>query len=108
MDHFFIIRKIFLNNLKRNCLCLSRLQLNFLKDPRTAEAAYKLFGNVMAQNEETAENSEGEADAEMLKAILEGAPLKSLVSLGAMTGEEQEQVIAMLNRAMGSEQREEK
>ena len=81
---------------------------DLLKDPRTAEAAYKLFGNVMAQNEETAENSEGEADAEMLKAILEGAPLKSLVSLGAMTGEEQEQVIAMLNRAMGSEQREEK
>ena len=81
---------------------------DLLKDPRTAEAAYKLFGNVMAQNEETAENSEGEADAEMLKAILEGAPLKSLVSLGAMTGEEQEQVIATLNRAMGSEQREEK
>ena len=81
---------------------------DLLKDPRTAEAAYKLFGNVMAQNEETVENSEGEADAEMLKAILEGAPLKSLVSLGAMTGEEQEQVIAMLNRAMGSEQREEK
>ncbi|CDA97205.1 beta-glucosidase-related glycosidases [Lachnospiraceae bacterium CAG:215] len=81
---------------------------DLLKDPRTAEAAYQLFGNVMAQNEETVKNSEGEADAEMLKAILEGAPLKSLVSLGAMTGEEQEQVIAMLNRAMGSEQREEK
>ena len=64
-----------------------------------------MFGNMMAQNEVTAENSEGEAVAEILKAILEGAPLKSLVSLGAMTGEEQEQAIAMLNQAMGNEQR---
>lgn len=79
---------------------------DLLADPRTAQAAQQIFLQSPAQTtEQASENVESEADKEMLRALMEGMPLKSLVSLGAMTWEQEETVIKTLNGILGNEKR---
>lgn len=75
---------------------------DLLKDVRTSGKAQQLFAGIMSQSiGKTEENNmNSQADEEMLKAILEGVPLKSLVSLGAITGEEQEKMINIFNEIL--------
>lgn len=71
---------------------------DLLTDPRTAQAAQQIFLQNPAQTTEQASaNAESEADQEMLRALLEGMPLKSMVSLGAMDWQQEETVIETLN-----------
>lgn len=79
---------------------------DLLADPRTAQAAQQIFLQSPAQTtEQASENVESEADKEMLRALMEGMPLKSLVSLGAMTWEQEETVIKTLNGILGNKKR---
>ena len=79
---------------------------DLLSDPRTSQAARQIFLQDPGQtSEEAAGNAESEADLEMLQALLEGMPLKSMVSLGAMSREQEEEVIAILNGILGNEKR---
>lgn len=77
---------------------------DLLEDPRTAQAAQQIFLQNPSQTQ-ASENVESEADQELLRAVLEGLPLKSLVSLGVMDWEQREAVEEMLNGILGNEKR---
>ena len=77
---------------------------DLLEDPRTAQATRQIFLQNPSQTQ-ASENVESEADQELLRAVLEGLPLKSLVSLGVMDWEQREAVEEMLNGILGNEKR---
>lgn len=77
---------------------------DLLEDPRTAQAARQIFLQSPSQAQ-ASENVESEADQELLRAVLEGLPLKSLVSLGVMDWEQKDAVEEMLNGILRNEKR---
>lgn len=80
---------------------------DLLKDPRTAEAMQQMMGEAASQNIDAAEeNAASAADEEMLAAMVEGMPLKTLVSLGAITEEQQEIMITTLKELMKNAEEE--
>ncbi|WP_270276833.1 glycoside hydrolase family 3 C-terminal domain-containing protein [Enterococcus casseliflavus] len=79
---------------------------DLLKDVRTSVLSQELFSGIINQNSGESEEISA-ADKEMIEAILENVPLKSLVSLGAITNREQEQIENKLNSVLRGEEENE-
>ena len=79
---------------------------DLLKDVRTSVLSQELFSGIINQSSGESEEISA-ADKEMIEAILENVPLKSLVSLGAITNREQEQIENKLNSVLRGEEENE-